>query len=426
MLSVAALLLAANTSAVNAPEIEAAKVPLSFVKSSTPHGASRGPKGQGGLHSNFNRNAGGVPGIDSLTNFTSQFTAAGFDPVGNPNSVWPYEMVGRAPERNERTELHTPIIPVILDLLDSSGNVATYNGVPLTFDPTAKVTAVLRSPLFQKFQYFSGNTQFTDGLMRAEFWDRIRHEGDGDDGYHVIMNPDVKETLRMQIPFGAWEFFVDANGNPEGAIVDPNTFSNLLFPPTFPVDNSTVIGAAELSGAMTTRDLSVLFFNNVYLGNSGGCCVIGFHSYDLEPGDATNGNLPRRYVMAYASWIDSGLFLGGFEDITAISHELSETFNDPFVDDVTPWWLSVDPSGAFGGNCQDNLETGDVVEVMVTNLAVFPIQMNGFTYHPQNEAMFPWFAFESPSPARKGAYSFPDNTTLLGLSPGPLHPGCVP
>jgi hypothetical protein len=117
------------------------------------------------------------------------------------------------------------------------------------------------------------------------------------------------------------------------------------------------------------------------------------------------------------------LFPSGFGDVTAISHEMSEIFNDPFVDNTTPWWLSSDP---HSGNqlCQNDLESGDVVEVLST--PVFPISMHGRTYHPQNEALLPWFANQSPSPANLGAYSFPDETVLTALSPSPLLPGCAP
>jgi hypothetical protein len=44
-----------------------------------------------------------------------------------------------------------------------------------------------------------------------------------------------------------------------------------------------------------------------------------------------------------------GLFGRGFQDITALSYEMSETFNDPFANNATPWWLS--PSGQWKG-CQ--------------------------------------------------------------------------
>ena len=134
------------------------------------------------------------------------------------------------------------------------------------------------------------------------------------------------------------------------------------------------------------------------------------HSFDYEPGTASNGNRQRFYVFAYASWISPGILGGGFQDVTALSHEIAETFNDPFVGydnvhNITPWWTS-------GGECQDLLETGDVLEGLPN--ATYPITMHGYTYHPQNEALLPWFEFRSPSTALHGAYSYPDETLLTG------------
>jgi hypothetical protein len=229
----------------------------------------------------------------------------------------------------------------------------------------------------------------------------------------------------MSIPFGYGYYALNSDGTCCAyMLIDDNTFGNLLLPPTYPVDNTTVIGAAELAGDMTTRDLSTLLFNNVCLFHTkpSNCCVLGYHTYDFEPGIPQNGNLPRLYVMNYSSWISPMLFGGGFEDITAMSHEVCETFNDPFTNNITPWWLSVDPISG-NGNCQDDLETGDVVEVLSIN-PVYAVALHNRTYHPQNEALFPWFAFESPSRARLRAYRFPDETTLLNLSPPNLLPAC--
>ena len=142
--------------------------------------------------------------------------------------------------------------------------------------------------------------------------------------------------------------------------------------------------------------------------------MLGYHSYDIEPGIPANGNLERRYVMNYSSWISPGLFRGGLADVTALSHELSETFNDPFVasdgvHNITPWWLSPN------GNCQNTLEVGDVIEGLPNE--VYPIALHGYTYHPQNEALLPWFEFREESFAIDGAYSYPDETVLTQLSP---------
>jgi hypothetical protein len=406
--------------------VEEAKVPLSFLKTARLKSglsfASGATRGEGGSHHGSTSGMlGGVPGVDSLINFADEFTSPGFDSVGNPQSIWPYEMVGHAPEGNRTSRINAPIIPVVLDMLDAGGNVV------LSLDPTQFVHPALQSPMFEPFQYFTGYTQFNDAMMRSQFWDRISHYGDHHDGYHVLLNPRVKSVRHMRIPLGFWHAAVNPDGSPAFALVDIDAFANSLFPATSPVDDSTPIGAAELAGDMTTRDLTTLLFNNVYLyfGTTSDCCVLGFHSYDYEPGDVHNGNRERRYVMNYSSWISPNLFSGGFEDITAWSHEVAETFNDPFVDNATPWWLAEVYQGAGFGLCQNNLESGDVVEVLDSN-AVFPLQLHGRTYHPSNEALFSWFAFQSPSVAKNHAYSFPDETAVLGLSPGPLGPGCVP
>jgi hypothetical protein len=87
------------------------------------------------------------------------------------------------------------------------------------------------------------------------------------------------------------------------------------------------------------------------------------------------------------------------------------------VHNLTPFTL------APNGNCSDVLETGDVIEGLPD--AAFPINLNGFLYHPQNEALQQWFKFESPSSALGGAYSYPDTTVLPQLSP-PQKFNCQP
>jgi len=370
----------------------------------------------------------GIPGIDSLANWVGQFTYAGFDGNGNPQSVWPYAMVGSAPETGRTTTIRAPIVPVVVELLAADGSVA------VTFGPDQSIiTAALQSPEFVPFVYTNGIGQFNDEMMRAQFANRI-HGGGEEGGWHTILRPRLQTARVMKIPFltpggkRAWYVFVDGSGNPVLEAIDVDVFGTLFGPQTYPFDNNTPIGAAELAGDITTKDLSTFLFNNTVLfagGDINNCCIIGYHTYDFEPGIPQNGNLPRLYVLNFASWISPGLFAFGFSDITPWSHEMAETFNDPFVNNATPWWLSVDPV-LGGGQCQNILETGDVIEVLDAENPVSTIPGKGFTYHPQNEALFPWFAFESPSPAKHGAYSFPDETTLTSLSPGPLLPGCVP
>jgi hypothetical protein len=213
----------------------------------------------------------------------------------------------------------------------------------------------------------------------------------------------IRGTYRFALnPDGSCCFFV---------LVDILTFENALFPATAS-DTTTPIGAAENAGDIRTRDMSTFLFPNAFLyfnGDPTQCCVIGFHTYDLEPGGADNGFRERRYVVNYSSWISPGIFSDPtFGDITALSHEMAETFNDPFVNNATPWWL------APNGLCQNNLETGDVIEGLPN--AQFPVVLNGSTWHPQNEALVQWFVGVTPSSAISGAYSYPDTNVLTSAN----------
>ena len=381
----------------------------------TPRGQHSGSaEVQNGSAKTFNS----VSGIDSLVNFTGDFDTPGFDPNGNPQTHWLWAMMGNPPDQGGLTTIDAPIIPVEVDLLDDNGDVRVINGQPLVYDPTMFLDKVLKSPVFSKAKFSSSNkpTQITDAVQRAEFFNVMKPD------WHTLLTPIVRPKQVMRIPAGRYFFAL----NPDGSccafvLVDIDKFADLLFPTT-PTDTTTIIGAAEHSGAIHTKDFSTFLFPNTYLyfnGDPNQCCVLGFHTYDFEPGDANNGNRERRYVLNYSSWISEGLFGGGFQDITALSHETAESYNDPFVGTggygITPWWLSPN------GNCQDDLEDGDVIEGLPDG--VFPMKLNGSVYHPQNEALLQWFRFQSPSSALGGAYSYPNMNTLTALS-APQNAGC--
>lgn len=366
------------------------------------------PRGNPGA---FAQTFASVPGIDSLSVFTGDFRADGVDPFGNHQNQWFYYMVGNQPRNGGTTTINAPIVPVVVELLDFDGSIRVVNGQKLHYDPTQFVNPVLKSPVFSKSTYTSSNvpTQVTDAVQRAEFFNVMKQN------WHTLLKPSVKHKRSMRVPRGTYLFALNGDGSCCAfVLIEANTFVNLLFP-TVPTDTTTPIGAAENAGDITTKDMSTFLFPNTYLfiGDPSNCCILGFHSYDFEPGDEGNGFAERRFVMNYSSWISPGLFGGGFEDITALSHEVAETYNDPWVasdgvHNITPWWRS-------DGQCQDVMEDGDVIEGLAD--ATFPITMNGMTYHPQNEALLQWFEFQSPSTAIANAYSYPDVTTLTALSP---------
>lgn len=358
-------------------------------------------------------------GIDSIKTFSGDFRVPGVGPTGNAQHRWLYTIAGGRPELGGITAFNAPIIPVSLDLLDYDGSLRVVNGHKLHYSVEPFVQQTLNSPVFQPADYTSSDvpTQFSDSIQRAAFYNAMQPD------WHTLLIPTVRTERKLSIPRGAYYFALNQDGSCCAfVLVDIDVFANRLFPPSAS-DISTPIGAAEHAGDITTKDVATFLFPNTYLylkKNPNNCCVLGFHTYDFEPGDARNGFREKRYVLNFSSWITPGLFGPGFADVTALSHEITESLNDPFVGSdgvhgITPWWLSQN------GNCQDDLEVGDVIEGLPDS--TIAIRTKGKTYHPQNEALLQWFEFQSPSTALGGAYSYPNQSVLTSLSP-PQNVNC--
>jgi hypothetical protein len=365
-------------------------------------------------HSNGQAHArSGIPNIDSLVNFSDHYFAYGVDSNGHAVREWYTNTVGNPPNTPGTTTLNAPIVPVIIDLRNSDGSPLVVNGNRFMSDPTQYVKLVLNSPVFQNYTYTSSSTptQFSDAVQRAQYWNSAKPN------WHTVLTPSVKTTRTMTLT-GGYQAAPNSDGTCCAWVkVDADTFVNALFPPpTTPGDTTTPIGAAENdsdpAGHITTKDISTFLFANTFLyvnGDPYQCCITGFHTYDYVPGTDSNGNVEKRYVLNFSSWISPGLFNDPSQDITVLSHEIAEIYNDPFVasdgiHNMTPWWLGPN------GNCQNKLETGDVIERLPN--ATFPITMNGYTYHPQNEALLQWFQYKAISDAIGNAFSYPDTSIL--------------
>lgn len=413
------LLLTFGASAGLAQEVD--MVDPSFLDNATarsfhpkPHDLTNGQ-----AHSRF-----GIFGIDSIPNFNGQFFADGFDFNGNPNRHWYTNTVGNPPQMGGTTLIGAPLQPVNVELDDANGNLRMVNGHPLISDATKFVNPTLASPVFSNFTYSSGTeaTQFSDAIQRAEYFNNMKPD------WHTLLLAAPKPALTMHIrqsptcptgPHSAgcnYTFALNADGTCcRFILVNDN-------PPDFVFESglADMVIADITTNAITTKDISTFLYPNVFLfsGDTTQCCALGFHTYFFEPGSDPE----LRWVLNYSSWISPGLFGAAFVDVTAVSHEIAETYNDPFVvsdgvHNLTPFTL------APNKGCSEVLETGDAIEGLPK--ATFPITLNGFVYHPQNEALQQWFKFESPSSALGQAYSYPDTTVLPKLSP-PQKFNCQP
>ncbi len=352
--------------------------------------------------------SGAASSLDTVATFSGSFTTG----LSTARMHWFYRMVGHNPSLALKTTVNAPIIPVSLDLRNADGSPRFVNGHRLFYDVNRFIGPLLASPIFQNAKYSSSipPTQFVDAVQRAEFFHKAPAT------WHTILKPRLKTTRVMKLRAGSYQFALLKDGTCCAyVLVDFSTFESKLLPSSAS-DTSSIFGAALHSGEIRTRDVTTFFFPNTFLSNNDSFFLVGFHSFVSLPGTVENGNRQRLYVMNYSSWVTPFIFFGdAFQDVTVVSHELSELVNDPFLANTTPWWLSPN------GNCQNILETGDVTEDLPNS--TFPVTINGRTFHPQNEALLEWFEFQKPSHAIAGAYSYPDERLLMSLSP-PEQPGC--
>jgi hypothetical protein len=347
--------------------------------------------------SSIHGNPGGLPGIDSIPNFTRAFSSQG--------QVWPFTMMGNDPSLGHNTRIPAKIIAVSLELQNE--DLVTTTRVPIA--PFDKLT--LHSPNFEEADYSSGkNIQFADAVQRAEFFNSMGKN------WHTELRPaQIVDHVTIQVPRFTT---VIVNGTPTqvrtyftGPTNDGGHFVLLLdsfFNDAF--FNAVVDQIA--ANHFTTDALNIVLLPNTFLFSLDqgpfGSLTLGFHTFIFDP-SATPVPI---WVTAFASWISPGLFDAGIQDVTALSHEISESFNNPFLINSVPAWQFP----GFPGTCQDNLEIGDPIEAL--NQQSVPIRMKedgrSFVYHPQIMALLPWFEEAVPSDAIDGAYSYPDTTALTG------------
>jgi len=343
-------------------------------------------------------NPGGLANINSVPNFSSSFTALG--------QSWPFTMMGNDPTLGHKTDIPTHIVAVSLQLQNADLVTTTTVPVGIFEQPT------LNSPNFRPSNDFTDGQQlqFADAVQRAEFFNMMKQN------WHTDLNP-VTIVDRITVPVPRF-VTVNLNGTPTqvrtyftGKAPDGSIFV-LLLNRFFNQQVFNLVNNEINAKNFSTDGMNIALFPNTYLfslsrsGGIGGCCTLGFHTFFFDPSTTPQS----RWIFAYASWISPGLFRGGFQDVTALSHEISESFNDPFLGNIVPTWQFPGEPGA----CQGNLETGDPVEVLANGTVATPIKTQGstFAYHPQTEALLQWFEEAPISNALGGAFSFPDTSAL--------------
>jgi hypothetical protein len=355
----------------------------------------------------------------------------------DPNNgiTYGYNMVGADPNNCSGNDCSVTIVADITPIIVHVGDM-TFSGEDI-------LEATLQSPQFALNDYGStlaassgsvsrgpggvlsqGDTgqllQLQDATMRAQF------NQTGASNYHVILQPNVLPAVTINVPPSQGTLLQSGRG--------------VVF-----ADVNISWWSAQIQQLETSADpthLPIYLTNNVllYIGlNPANCCVLGFHgTRAVGNGDGSvnsQGNAPVQ-TFAWASWIQPGIYArpnGGpnwaLQDIHGLSHEIAEWADDPFVNNgVEPWLTPTAPQ--YG--CTSFLETGDPVVgigfAMGANIYQQGPNPDGTQsadgyYHPEDEALLPWFMRTAPNTVSEPTQSPSANVgryTFMGdLNPFP-------
>src|SRR5579859_173523 len=384
------------------------------------------------LHANFTEIGGGSQPLPTARTIPHWFGST-LDP--HDGITYGYSMVGADPNSCSGSACSTTIQADITPLIVNVGG--------MTFSGSDVLAATLASPQFATNDYGStpfatagaanvprgpggvlsqgdaGNQlQLEDATMRAQF------NQTGTSNYHVILHPNVLPAVTINVPSNQGTLLQSGRG--------------VVF-----ADISISWWAAQIQNLESSADpthLPIYLTNNVLLHigpNPLNCCVIGFHGTKATGNRLGNGKSngnTKMQTFAWASWVQPGLYSrpnGGtdwaLQDIHALSHEIAEWGDDPFVDNLVEPWLT--PTAPQYG-CTNILETGDPVVAigfaMGTNTFEQGPNPNGTQsadgyYHPEDEVSLPWFMRTAPNTISEPTQSPSANVGRYSLM-GDLNP----
>jgi hypothetical protein len=371
-----------------------------------------------------------LEGADVLP--TTRTVAHWFGTTLDPNNgvTYGYNMVGADPYNCSGSAcdvtIETDVVPLIV-IVEGQ-----------TFDGTAVLNATLQSPQFATNDYGSTTAatdaalargaggalsplnagqalQLQDATMRSQF-----NKGGS---YHVRLHANVKPAVTITVPANQGTRLRSGRG--------------VIF-----ADVNISWWAAQIKNLETQADPThlPLYLTDDVLLHIGkdifNCCVIGFHGTKATGaggGANSNGNA-KVQTFAWASYVSPGIYarangglLWALQDIHAVSHEIAEWADDPFVNNLVEPWLT--PTAPQYG-CTNILETGDPVVAigfaMGTNTFRQGPNPNGSQsadgyYHPEDEVFLPWFMRTAPNTVSEPTQSASTNIGRYSLM-GDLNP----
>jgi hypothetical protein len=217
-----------------------------------------------------------------------------------------------------------------------------------------------------------GKNQLIDAFQRAEFW--------------TILKGHMYHTALKAVGAPIVVDYTTKDGTTRQGPICKDTSHRVGSIPFTEFDN---LASSLALKYVKPNQIAIIATYNIYL-SSASFTYAGYHSSFVAAGGTQ--------VYAVATYSDPLTIMGlpGVRDVSIMTHELGETFNDPFGHNSTPLWGHI---GQVTG-CQGNFEVGDPLTG-----TDFTLDYNAFTYHPQELAFFSWF-YRTPSTGTGGKYSF--------------------
>ena len=377
----------------------------------------------------------GGAGVTPTTRTVAHWWGSTLDP--HNGVTYGYNMVGADPNNCSgsacSTTIEADITPLIVNIdgLTFSGNdvlQATLNSPQFALNDygstpwaTAGAPNVPRGPGGVLSQTQAGQQlQLEDATMRSQF-----NKG-GSGNYHVILHPNVKPAVVINVP------------NNQGVLLQSGR--GVIF-----ADINISWWASQIKNLESSADpthLPIYLTDDVLLHigkDVFNCCVIGFHgtrATGYGVGSANSNGNAKVQTFAWATYLSPGIYArpnGGtdwaLQDIHPLSHEISEWADDPFVNNTVEPWLT--PTAPQYG-CTGILETGDPVVAIGFAKGTNTFRQgpnpnssqsaDGY-YHPEDEALLPWFMRTAPNTVSEPTQSPSTNIgryTFMGdLNPFP-------
>ncbi len=306
--------------------------------------------------------------------------------------TYPFTLVGTRPRDPVTTVIPTVIVPIRLTVSDTSVD----GRHPVVFDGTRALPSFLGSPIFQASQFSSGDLQFADAMLRAEF-------PKAPPRWHTVFSPTIAPPLDIVAPPGTVRVIQTRSGKLLAVIQDTSI-----------LDNGRGSPLVTRLKTFSPQTYVVFVTYNALEHNA-----FGYHSW------AWTQKKAGVIVYTYTSWLEGvqDAFSVPSPDAATMSHEIAEAVHDPLLTSTTLLWG--DPFRA--NHCfQRFIEVGDAVEFAPARVQLWKQVVaagdHPGTYTLQTEALLPWFERETPSRAQGGAYSFPNVQALTSAAPL----SCVP